>query len=663
MATDNLTTDNPRSPRAAAYIIGLILALIVCVIVGYSELVASRGGSGDAILLGASHMPPAAIGALMAILLISALLKWIHPVLGLRPAELAVIYVMTVCGALLSSFGLAAQLLPNLAGVNYYADPSNEWRTMLLSRLPAWLVPFDPQGPEKQFVTRAYYEGLREGQHIPWGDWLVPLAAWSALALLMFFLMACLATLLRRQWVDNEKLSFPLVQLPLEMMEGGVSTRPASERKLLWIGALIPFLFHGMNGLHNMAPNVPQFRSWFILNEYFVAKPWTDIQGIPIAITFSVIGFAYLLPLDVSFSMWFFLLFFRFQDLIGSYLGYQFDGMPLYPASFYVGYQAVGAAVAVCLSLVWLAKPHLKLVWERVSLGKHKGLDANEMMSYRTAFVGAIVSLMLVIAWCWLAGMNVLVAAFMMICFIFLVVAVMSRCVAEVGLLMLQGLFRPIDVWAVGATRISLGAGNLAPMALMHGAFMRDPRTLMPVFMDGLKLSDGVKLPRRSLAIGLALAIPVTMIAAYVIHLLIAYNRGGVTLNTWFFGANPTLYMGEARGILLGPKTFDVRAPAFFSVGLLFTFFLYFMRARFWWWPFHPLGYAIGASWPAMVYWVAFFMGWLCKNLLLRYGGIRAFRMFRPLFLGLIFGEFASAILWAAITALAGSLAPMIPLT
>jgi hypothetical protein len=200
-------------------------------------------------------------------------------------------------------------------------------------------------------------------------------------------------------------------------------------------------------------------------------------------------------------------------------------------------------------------------------------------------------------------------------------------------------------------------------MAVLSAVFMRDPRTLMPVFLDGLKLSDGVKLRKSSLGLGLALAIPFACVAAYAIHLRLAYGQGALSLNGWFAQANPFIHLNEAQTILASPPTFDARAPAFFTVGLLFTFFLYFMRSRFWWWPFHPLGYAIGASWPAMVYWLPMFVGWLVKSRIIHYGGGKVFRRFRPFFLGLILGEFAVAILWASISARFGSLLPTIPIT
>lgn len=657
----NPSKSSSDSVRARAFVIGLVFVVAVCLIVGYSELVASRGGSIDSVLLGASQMPPAAIGMLAALLIANVLLKRFAPKWKLTPAETGAIYIMMICAAMISSFGLTAQLIPSLAGANYFDTPVTGWRAMFFTHFPRWLVPFDPTGPEKQFVTRAYYEGLRAGEKLPWGSWVTPLAAWTAFALLLYFMMACIATLVRKQWVDNEKLSFPLAQLPLEMMTEGASK--GRDRTLLWIGALIPFIYHGINGLHNIAPSIPQVPTNIVLNEFFIARPWTDMLYTPIAITFSIVGFAYLLPLDIAFSMWFFPLFFRAQDLLGSFMGYQFEGMPLYPARLYTGYQSIGASVAVVFSMLWLAKPHLKLVFARIFQGMHREIDSDEMMSYRSAFIGATICFALLVVWCTLAGMNTLVAAFLLAAFILLVVVVMSRCVAEMGLLMLQGVFRPMDVWGIGASRLALGPANLAPLCLISSSFMRDPRVLMPVFLDGLKLTDGLKMKRSKLGLALLLAIPVSIVCAYVIHLLIAYKYGAVGLNSWFFVALPQIHWQEASQIIQSHKGFDIACPIWFGVGVLFTIFLYFMRSRFWWWPFHPLGYAIGAAWPGTVWWSAFLIGWFLKSRIIKYGGIKLFRQLRPIFLGMIFGEFFTAFLWAALKALFGWSPPSIPLT
>ena len=648
--------------RARSFIIGIIFVVIVCAIVSYSELVASRGGSVDSVLLGASQMPPAAIGMLLAILAGNFLFKKFAPKLKLRPPELAMIYVMMMCGAVIPSFGLTSQLLPALVGGNYFANAQNNWRQIIFQHIPKWMVPFDPSGSDNQPVTKAYYEGLRYGEQIPWDKWFIPLIAWSIFALLLFFLMGCLATLLRKQWVENEKLSFPLAQLPIEMMSEG-SFLQGKGSKLMLIGALVPFLFHGMNGVHNIIPNLPQIQSSIILNQFAVTKPWTDMIYTPIVITFSILGFAYLLPLDVAFSMWFFPLFFRGQDLLGSFLGYQFDGMALYPTRYYTGYQTAGAAIAVCVSIFWFARPHMKLVWQRIRGVGAETIDSNEIMSYRMAFFGGLIAFGLLVAWCHVAGMSLLFSFFVMFTFVFIIILLMSRCVAEIGLLMAQGAFRPIDLWAVGASRGSLGAANLAPLAIMSAAFIRDPRTIMPIFMDGMKISDGVKLNRKKLGVGILVAVPIAVVCAYVMHIMISYKYGAITLNNWFYQALPQIHLLEANQILQSRLGFDYRGPVWFGVGLIFTSFLYFMRARFWWWPFHPLGYAAGTWWPLTIWWSVFLVGWLIKSRVIKYGGIKLFLLLRPFFLGLIFGEFFTAFMWAMLKALLGWSPPSIPLT
>ena len=650
--------------RPLAYVVGIIAVAAVCFVVAFAELIASRGGSIDAVLLGATHMPPGAIGVIIILMLANVLVRRVSARLGLSSAELAVIYFMLVCAALISSFGLMTQLLPQLIGINYFADPQDHvWRTSFYGHIAKWLVPWDPSGPERQLVSVRFYEGLRIGEHIPWKAWIVPVCAWFGFAFLMFFAMACVATLFRRQWVDNEKLTFPLVQLPLEMMNEETSHSFFANR-LMWAGFALPFIIHGLNGLHRSFPNLPEVPSFFALNSLFTNPPMNQMMFTPYVLSFSIIGFAYLLPLDVSFSMWFFLLFFRLQDYVALYLGYQLDSAPLYGGSrYYQAYQSTGAFVAVAAMMLWQAKPHFKLVRQRILGRGDAGIDSNEYMGYRTAFWGGVIALLLMLVWLRAAGLNPWVGVFMVGAFVMVVMLVLSRCVAEVGLLMLQPVFRPLDLWAVAAPKAALGAGNLTVLAFLNGIFMRDPRNVMPAFMDNMKGADAVNVHRRSMAIGTVVAIAVGVLIAVVVQLSITYKYGGIHLNSWFMMANPRLYFDESTAILRGSVPFDYRAPLWFSLGTAFTFLLYVMRARFWWWPFHPLGFAMGCAWPCLVYWSAFFVGWLLKSVILRYGGAKTFRTFRPFFLGLILGEFAAGILWVLLSGLFHLTSPAIPIS
>lgn len=86
------------------------------------------------------------------------------------------------------------------------------------------------------------------------------------------------------------------------------------------------------------------------------------------------------------------------------------------------------------------------------------------------------------------------------------------------------------------------------------------------------------------------------------------------------------------------------QAPVFLGVGIFVTMFLVFMRATFFWWPFHPLGYALMGSWGTIIFWFSALLAWIFKSLTMRYGGMQIYRTVRPFFLGLIIGEFSASI-------------------
>lgn len=630
-----------------AIILGIPLVVLVCLVVSYAELVVSRGGSMEGVLLGGSHLPAGAIAFLLLLLVLNSLWRKLKKRNFLSSGEMLIIYVMLIIAALLSSFGLGEQLLPNLVGVNYFATPENKWRQLFFSHIPRWLVPWDPQGGEKQEVARSFYEGLHYGEPIPWSAWLVPLISWSIFALLLFSAMFFMAKLVRRQWIEVERLSFPLLHLPLEVSREETA-KPFFRNKLMWFGFAIPFVYHSINGLHKFMPYIPELPVIYVLNQHFQTRPWSDLFVIYLVVAFSVIAIGFLLPSDISFSFWFFLLFFRTQELFASMFGATLDNMPVYPARFFIGYQSTGACVVVALYMLHLMRRQIKEAWR----------------NSRFYVVGLFVSIFFCIFWMVMAGMNALVAVVVIGSFLIFISLVLSRCVSEVGLLMIQGLFRPIDIIALALPRSALGPANLSIMSLMDGAFMRDVRgILLPTFMDGFKISDVLKIEERNFHIAFWVAIPVAMMTVLPLQLWIIYRHGGVTLNSWFLMSNPQLYFQESTSLLSASShTYDIRAPIFFLIGGVVAFFLYLMRTRYWWWPFHPIGYAMGASWPVIVYWFPLFIGWFIKVFVNKYGGLKLFVQARPFFLGMILGEFSTALLWALISSLLGVPAPYIPL-
>ncbi len=89
-----------------------------------------------------------------------------------------------------------------------------------------------------------------------------------------------------------------------------------------------------------------------------------------------------------------------------------------------------------------------------------------------------------------------------------------------------------------------------------------------------------------------------------------------------------------------------VSPAANFAFGFALTTALSAARLRFAWWPLHPIGYLMLYTYPGTHLWLSIFLGWLAKNLILRFGGPKLYTDAKPFFLGLIVGESAAAAFW-----------------
>ena len=103
------------------------------------------------------------------------------------------------------------------------------------------------------------------------------------------------------------------------------------------------------------------------------------------------------------------------------------------------------------------------------------------------------------------------------------------------------------------------------------------------------------------------------------------------------------------------------QGTTFLAVGIGVTLALVWARANITGFPLHPLGYALCSSWTMIVFWFAALVAWGIKTLILRYGGMKLYRQTRPLFLGMILGEFAAALFWTAANALLDTPVPSFP--
>lgn len=660
---------------ARAVLLGLLFTAVLGVVTPYCDLVL------QGTWIASCHLPIGVFVLFVVMLLaVNAPLLRFAGRLGFTVRELYTIYTMMLLGAGIPSFGLTEYLFPTLAGAYYMATPENAWVERTFQYIPQWMVPYDVAGavhsaggaasggggvaypllpqwmqPGGRSVVVSFYEGLKLGQRVPWGAWSVPIITWTFAALVLYWCMACLSGLLRKQWIDNERLVFPLVQVPLELAHDQSPRSPLPgffRDRWMWLGCAIPLIIHSLNGLHFYFPAVPEVRLAWPLNQYFTGRLWANVGIVQMIVHFSVVGFSYLIATELAFSFWFFFVVFILEGALFSFFGLQLHPLPGYPTPPHSALQMIGAFLALAGYMAWSGRQQWRNVWDH-ALGRLRGDDANEPLPLRHAFWGLIAGLVVLCLWCVAAGLPFVLAVLV---FLFLVVfsLVLTRLVSEGGLLFVQA-FRPTDVIIAAAGTSVINARSQVVLSFIQTAFMFDLRTfLMPSFMDSYRLADASGLSTRRLLPWLGAAVVVAIASSYVAFLLMTYKLGGARFMSWFLILSPRQSLTFVVAYLNQPYPTSVANWLLILCGAGTTGLLSWMRSMHAWWPLHPLGYAMGPSWPMIQLWFSMLLGWALKSLILRYGGFRRFREAKPFFLGLVVGEFGAAGLWLILDFLSG---------
>lgn len=583
------------------------------------------------------------------VFVVNSLLRFLAPRIALSRQDLLVCYMMMIIASAIPSWGFAINLLPLMAAPYYYATASNRWIEEIVPNLPRFLLMNDEAAAEKFFL------GLKPGEAIPWQPWAAPLLLWSALILSVYFLSVCLMVILRKQWVERERLTYPLMQLPLDMVEGidepGSPALPRFFRDpVMWIGFAIPALVNSFRALSQYSAFIPSPKlGWGVP---IFDRSW----NVHLNIFFEVIGLSYLLNLDVGLSIWVFALLANIQQGYLNRVGFSIGPQQPYsdPGGQEVSNQALGAMIVLVVSSLWIARHHLRDVFA-AAFGRRKVDDSEEPMSYRTAVFGAIGSLLVLEAFLSASGLHPLHAAV----FIFwglIVFLGITRIICQAGL-----AYARAPVIPAVATIDTLGSAAIGPQGIgalgMTAPWAMDTRTMvMTSTANAMKLAELGRMRSRRTGIAIMLAIVVSLAASMIAILVMAYRHGGGTMGSWGFSPIYPSYIfsGFVRDKLQNPVPRGWAQFGFMGVGAAGMMILTWMRTRFVAWPLHPVGFALGLTHPIHNVWFSVALAWLLKALIVRYGGPKTYRRLRPLFLGLILGGFASAGFWIILSAIFG---------
>lgn len=580
--------------------------------------------------------------ALTLLVAANALLRRLWPRRALSSYELLVIYSLLAIATTMCSHDLTQILIPLLIHPFRFATPENGWERLFFRYLPAWLTVRD------ETALRGFYEG-HANFFAPdiWPVWVRPLGLWLGFVLLLMLTLVCLNVLIRRRWSDEERLSFPVIHLPLQMTEpGGHLWRS----RLFWAGLLLAGGLDVLHGLHGLFPVVPDWNTRSDLSRFVTTHPWRAIGWSPLCFYPFAVGLGYFMPKDLAFSCWFFYLVWKGQMVFRAWLGWE----PL--AGPYTSDQQAGAWIGLGLFALWNTRQHLAGTWRGWKIENRESKIENhreEPLSYPTAWVGFFLGLLGLGAFGRVAGLSGGVIAGFWGGYLLLVMAV-ARMRAELGP-PTHDLYYGGPEWLMTSLCgvDALGPRNVSVLSLFYW-ITRDFRSHpMPHQLEAFRLAEYRHVPRHGgpkLVAALLYAAALGFVAAGVVFLVQYYEHGAsARLQGYALGLSAEAYRRLEQWLRDPLGEPDFPALRQFGGGLAFTLLLMALRRRFLWIPFHPVGYAVAGSWTMSWLWFSIFLAWAIKSLLLRYGGLARFQRGMPFFLGLMVGEYVVGGAWTLI--------------
>ena len=576
------------------------------------------------------------IFTMMVVMILNYLIRRMSPRFALRQDELLTLYVMLSLVTTMMGVDILQPVIGVLGHAYWFATLENEFKDLFWEYIPEWLTVSDTK------ALRGYYEGdssiyLAENLKV----WIPVILAWLLFFMVLGFIFLCLNVILRRQWTEREKLTYPITQLPLEM------TSPVSgffRNKRMWIGFAIAAsisLLNGISYLYPSTPSLPVTRRSFS----FAERPLSFYGGITVAFYPFAIGIMFLMPLDVLFSTAFFYGLYRNERALGGAMGWR--GSSDFP---YLNEQTMGAFIALGICLFWIGRQHFMAVFKSAFKRKQELDDSQEPLPYRFAVWGFVLGLILFAFLLNRAGMSPWLASTFAI--LFLVIPVITtRIRAESGIFVHRYYAhtpRHMLINALGTRR--LGTQNLTALSVcfFNRAYRPQP---MPHQLEAFKMAGQANISQSRMVAAILITVGLGVILGFWAQLHFFYKFGADSghFNHWATGYGKEFY-GQLRNWFYRPTNTDPIKLLFTGIGFSFMVMLVYLRVRFFWLPLHPLGYAMAGNGEMRDLWAPLLICLLLKWLILKYGGIRSYRRAVPFFLGLVLGDHLMGIVWSLLS-------------
>ncbi len=580
---------------------------------------------------------------LLALLLLAnvGLRRW-TPRHALSQAELLLAYSMLAMSAAFAGLDMVSILIQMMTHPVWFTNTPG--LAKYVDHLPKELIVPDAA------VLRGFFNGndtFYQWRYV--SVWIRPVLVWTGFTTLLVFVMQCVNVLVRKQWADRERLSFPLTVLPLEM------TAPEGRlwrSRLMWIGFFLAGGIDLLNGFAFFYPSLPSIPVTHVnIQPMLTEKPWRAMGFTCYSFYPFAIGLGYLLPVDLLFSCWFFYFFWKAQLVLSNAMGW--DTVPEFP---FIKQQAFGGYLAILLFLLYLSRRSLAQIWRRILVGTSRRVgagappdefdDTREGMSYRSAAICVAAGASGITAFFVWVGLPWWLAWLSVVLYYAMSIAI-TRIRAEFGPPVHDAHFSgPDSMLPTALGTVGMDAHQLTALNWFWW-FNRGYRSHpMPFGLEALRLADRTAANHRIFFWGVMLSVVVGVLAAFWAYLHLGYAMGVAA--KWRSGTSHAV-QGYSRlnGWLNNPAVANVGANWALAVGFITSATLFLLRVRFFGFPFHPIGYAISGSWSINLVWMPLFFAWVVKLLVLRYGGLRVYLQLLPFFLGLTLGQTLVGCAWS----------------
>lgn len=622
MHDDVLDLDSTKSAKQG--IAGIRLRLLLLILIAQAVIiywVADSEIVSGIYLICYSIMMPTAI----YLLTVRVFRRW----LPLTDRELLIGYIVLTATIPVVGFGGLRFVIEGMGYIRFFSETQPQWQRYLsyLSKLPVL---------QDQEAIRGLYRG---GMSVPWAAWLGPIAFWSAYLLALSGIWLSLAGILRHVWIKQERLTFPVAMLPLQMAD---KRNDIFRRPVFWIGFAIPFVMQSLLAIHDWAPVVPaiQLKAFNIAPLIFASPPWNAIRDLNVGFYPMAVGLAYFVPSNVSFSCWFFAILVRLFCVVCAMFG--MDPTRTKASRFpYYEEQASGAWIAFAALVLWAARRHLRSAVQ--------SLPPEDRSAIGKLWVSALVCTAICAGMIYSAGLPLAMAGSVVLVYGAYVLTG-ARVRAEAGG---QWTFSPL--WSAhDASNAVLGTGGLSNGALVATGFFDlvhvDIRgQSLPYLMEGMDIAEKTGTPWRTILVWVGIGTVTALALGWCCTLTKLYTIGAATAKANPYPINKAaIAFGDVDRLAITAKARDFAGMTAMGIGAALTVLLSWI-GRLGVPGLHPVGYILANTRTMQSFIVPFFMAWLVKTIVLRYGGNGFYRRTVPFFVGVMLGDVIAQAGWSLI--------------